>query len=218
MDLISGPTSKAGTESSGPSRVYELFVLGVLMARPLHGYAFQRIANTCLGPFHQLSWGTLYPLIRRLVEEGFIEEMAPAPGEQRRTRKVYQLTDRGRQQFLALMLEPGLPGDYPVLFAIKLANFGHITPAQRLALLRHYRGHVQYAYEHRKINEESVRNNPDLVAVRRSHILRLFSFSFAGLEAEMRWVDSEISSICEPEEIGRSERDLVLNFSQNMAP
>ena len=55
-----------------PNPVYELFVLGELMVQPLYGYLLHEIVNMILGPFHRLSWGTLYPLIRGLEQEGFI--------------------------------------------------------------------------------------------------------------------------------------------------
>src|SRR5258708_36052286 len=109
--------------------VYELFVLGELMKGPHHGYKLHEIIQRILGPFQRLSWGTLYPLIRRLEQQGLlISEMEQQPagfsGERGPQRKVYRLTDDGRERFFALML---VPGEYSRVisewFGIKLSKF-----------------------------------------------------------------------------------------------
>jgi len=129
-----------------PNPVYELFVLGELMVQPLYGYLLHEIVNMILGPFHRLSWGTLYPLIRGLEQEGFITSQVQKrragllQTERGPSRKVYALTETGQTRFLALMLDPGdYNPDYPNLFAMKFTKFGYLTPAQRLAVLEHYR-------------------------------------------------------------------------------
>ncbi|HEY7357495.1 MAG TPA: PadR family transcriptional regulator, partial [Ktedonobacterales bacterium] len=99
----------------GPNPLYELFVLGELMVQPMYGYWLHEVVNRVLGPFHQLSWGTLYPLIRRLEQEG----LATSETEQKRglfhhgtrtqaqARRVYRITEAGRERFFELMLAPG---------------------------------------------------------------------------------------------------------------
>src|SRR3989442_4739910 len=108
-----------------PNPVYELFVLGELMVQPLYGYLLHEIVNMILGPFHRLSWGTLYPLIRGLEQEGFITSQVQKrragllQTERGPSRKVYALTETGQTRFLALMLDPGdYNPDYPNLFAM----------------------------------------------------------------------------------------------------
>src|SRR5438067_6546601 len=87
-----------GAPARGASRVYELFVLGHLIDWPLHGYAF--IASSALGPFPQFNSATLYPLVQRLQDDSLIEAVAPEAADRGRPRKVYRLTERGRQRFL----------------------------------------------------------------------------------------------------------------------
>ena len=92
--------------------VYELFVLGELITGPHHGYRLYEIIQRILGPFQRLSWGTLYPLIRRLEQQGFlVSEVGQHPAHVSEgrgpQRKVYRITERGRERFFALMLDPG---------------------------------------------------------------------------------------------------------------
>ena len=83
--------------------MYELFILGKLMHRPMHGYLIQSIIiNAALGPFRKLSWGTLYPLLRKLKQSGLIAVQDGKSSDQRGT-KYYRTTPRGRTRFFELM-------------------------------------------------------------------------------------------------------------------
>lgn len=48
--------------------MYEIFVLGELMEMDKHGYLLQERLKRFVGPIRQISSGTLYPLISRLVD------------------------------------------------------------------------------------------------------------------------------------------------------
>src|SRR5690349_7690982 len=127
------------------SPVYELFVLGELMTGPHHGYRLYEIIQRILGPFQRLSWGTLYPLIRRLEQQGFlVSEMGQpsTPVSQGRglQRKTYRITEKGRERFFALMPEPGeYSRDYAEVFIIKLSKFVLLSPAHQLVILQQRR-------------------------------------------------------------------------------
>src|SRR5215469_2913213 len=152
--------SKERSQAAGgrqPNPMYELFVLGELMVQPLHGYLLHEIVNMILGPFHRLSWGTLYPLIRRLEAEGLVTAQAQ-PQPRRRgvlktgrapVRTVYTLTEQGRARFVDLMLDPGVyTPDYPNLFAMKFTKLGYLAPAQRLAVLEPYHTYLLTLRDH----------------------------------------------------------------------
>src|SRR5690606_18296791 len=53
--------------------VLTLAILGTLAERPLHGYEIRKRLGAELGPFRALSYGSLYPCLKRMVEEGVIE-------------------------------------------------------------------------------------------------------------------------------------------------
>src|SRR5437762_7779194 len=59
-----------------PSRschVLELAVLGLLSEQPLHGYELKKRLSETLGPLWGISFGSLYPALRRLERNGAIE-------------------------------------------------------------------------------------------------------------------------------------------------
>jgi DNA-binding PadR family transcriptional regulator len=75
------------------AQLLEFAVLGLLHEGPTHGYDLRRRLNTALGPFRALSYGTLYPALRDLLDHGLIAETTdPAGPTGRRPRVVYELT------------------------------------------------------------------------------------------------------------------------------
>ena len=76
--------------------MYELFILGELMDQPMHGYLLREIINLAIGPLRQMSWGALYPLLRRLEADALIEQSPEPSGSGDRPRKIYRITSAGR--------------------------------------------------------------------------------------------------------------------------
>jgi len=73
-------------------------ILVALADRDRHGYSImQEVAERTSGEI-RLSPSTLYSAIRRLLEEGLIEELAerPDPDHDDERRRYYRLTRRGR--------------------------------------------------------------------------------------------------------------------------
>lgn len=85
------------------AHLLEFAVLGLLHDAPAHGYELRRQLNEALGPFRALSYGTLYPALRSLLQQGLIrqdEGSVTTPG--RRPRIVYALTPTGQARFSEL--------------------------------------------------------------------------------------------------------------------
>lgn len=78
----------------------EMLLLHALAARPGHGYELiQRLQASSAGRF-RLKEGTLYPILYRLEDGGWIvpEWQQPESGERGVPRKVYQLTESGHRR------------------------------------------------------------------------------------------------------------------------
>ena len=147
----------------------EIAVLGLLKEQPLHGYELKKRLSETLGFLWGVSYGSLYPALRRLEREGFIEVVAQpveptaTPGAfaatgslkgdlaaarraptratkpSRRTRKAYRITDRGVARLEELLLADDPHSDEEKAFALKLAFCAELSPAARLELLERRR-------------------------------------------------------------------------------
>jgi DNA-binding PadR family transcriptional regulator len=172
--------------------MYELFILGKLMHRPMHGYLLQSIINKALAPFRRLSWGTLYPLLRELEQSGLIAIEAEKLTDRRGTKK-YRTTQRGRSRFLELMRsDSDLDGQYRDLFRIKLSNFGHIGKDDRRSILTEYRALLAAIVEHSEAMSSEVLQAPGLAPAERPHVLDAIDHHRHLAASEIEWVDSLI--------------------------
>jgi len=75
-----------------------LMVLKTLEAMgPLHGYGIARRIEQTSGDLLSINYGTLYPALLRLEQEGFVAS-AWGASEHNRRAKYYRLTRAGRRQ------------------------------------------------------------------------------------------------------------------------
>jgi DNA-binding PadR family transcriptional regulator len=117
----------------------ELAVLGLLKERPMHGYQLSRELSDSLGGLWRVSYGSLYPTLRRLERDAAIESEA---GDVRgaRRKKVYRITPKGEQIFLELLQEtPQDTQTEDARFRMRLAFFRYLPPETRIRLLERRR-------------------------------------------------------------------------------
>jgi DNA-binding PadR family transcriptional regulator len=74
-------------------------ILGTLGWRPMSGYEIKSIVDTSTRFFWAVSYGQIYPELRRLAAAGLIEGRASPQGGRRRN--VYRLTQAGRKALRA---------------------------------------------------------------------------------------------------------------------
>jgi DNA-binding PadR family transcriptional regulator len=114
----------------------ELAVLGLLHESPLHGYELRKRLNLLLGWGRLLSYGSLYPALKRLLRAGSITEVtANTPGVSRRQRIVYQITPAGRQLFGEQMTDAGPAAWEDDTFTMRFAFFSRTDADVRLRVL-----------------------------------------------------------------------------------
>ena len=92
----------------------ELAILGILHESPMHGYELRKQLATKLGTFRAaISYGSLYPTLRRLQAANWITEGEPETESDaaateipamtsRRGRVVYKITAEGKERFQEL--------------------------------------------------------------------------------------------------------------------
>ena len=119
----------------------ELAILGLLKERPMHGYQLNRELSEQLGGLSRVSYGSLYPSLRRLERQGAIVSQ-PGTGARRKT--VYAITDEGERLFLELLQEPPQEGQTEdARFRVRLAFFRYLPPETRLRLLERRRNGLE---------------------------------------------------------------------------
>jgi DNA-binding PadR family transcriptional regulator len=177
--------------------VLELPVLGLLKEREMHGYELRKQLGAMLGPFWQVSWGSLYPTLRRLARAGVVETVDPAPRPRRRTsakttkttgrrKTVYRITPLGDEVFARMLEETGAAVDTEH-FTLKLAFFRYLRPEARLDLLERRRAYLQDKLAQLKANLRQYRERID------SYAETLQNHDMLSTESDIAWIDELIN-------------------------
>lgn len=125
-------------------------LLGLLLVEARHGYdlARQFTATSALGDIVRLSQSHLYGLLGRLERDGLIAGDQQEAGN-RPTRRVYRLTDAGREAILQWIGEPvDHPRDMRIEFPLKLYVARLLDQSYAIDLVERQRK-VFVAYIHR---------------------------------------------------------------------
>ncbi len=108
----------------------------------MHGYELRKRLNLMLGWGRVLSYGSLYPALKKMLRGDLIEELAPKTVS-RRPRIVYQLTEAGDAEFQRLMSEVGPTAWEDDNFDIRFAFFSSTDMEIRLRVLEGRRSRLQ---------------------------------------------------------------------------
>ena len=166
----------------------EFAVLGLLHEGPLHGYELRKRLTTALGIFRALSYGSLYPALRGLVESGLIHASEQdAPGSTR-ARITYELTAEGKEHFQELVAASGPDAWDDDDFDVRFAFFSRTEAQVRLRILEGRRSRLEERLAH--IQEVSQRNRERLD----SYTLALQQHGEERAEREVRWLEELINA------------------------
>ncbi len=190
----------------------DLAILGLLEEGDLHGYEIRRRLREHLGLLANVSFGSIYPALTRLERSGAVvatdggaagpvaAATAPptgslsgelavlrarrhSPARARRGRKVYRITEAGRQLFAELLAGGGATDDARS-FSLRLAFAGHLAPQARLALLERRRAQLVQRLD------EAAAARTDLDVYARSVV----QHTADGVARDISWLDTLIAA------------------------
>jgi DNA-binding PadR family transcriptional regulator len=175
----------------------DLAILGILHDSPMHGYELRKQLATKLGAIKAaISYGSLYPTLRRLQTAGWISEAGEAPAgdaavpplTSRRGRVVYKITAEGKERFLDLLAQVGPEAYEDAAFGVHFAFFARTEVDVRLRILEGRR---------RKVEErrEGFRDVLARAAERLdAYTLELQKHGLEAADREVRWLEELIAN------------------------
>ncbi|MEV1286756.1 PadR family transcriptional regulator [Micromonospora sp. NPDC049679] len=177
--------------------MFELAILGLLQESPMHGYELRKELTAKLGAIRAaISYGSLYPTLRRLQAAGWITEACETPPDaeevppltSRRGRVVYKITAEGKERFAELIAQTGPETYEDTGFGVHFAFFARTDRATRLRILEGRR---------RKVEErrEGLRDVLSRAAERLdAYTLELQRHGLDACEREVRWLEELIAN------------------------
>jgi DNA-binding PadR family transcriptional regulator len=163
----------------------ELAVLGLLQETPLHGYELRKRLNLLLGWTRLLSYGSLYPALKRMLRAGWITEVATSNAVSRRQRIVYQITPAGIEFFTSEITEAGPAAWEDETFNMRFAFFSRTDAGVRLRILEGRRARLQ---------ERLDRANSLYGGADDRYLSELRRHSIESVEREVRWLTELIEA------------------------
>ena len=166
----------------------ELAILGLLKERSMHGYQLSRELSESLGGFWRVSYGSLYPTLRRLEKEGAVQQVFDAQSVGRR-KNVYRITDKGEGLFLELLNEaPHGDQTEDTRFRVRLAFFRYLPPETRLRLLERRRATLEDRLSTIRDSLRATRERVD------TYTLALMQHGRDATEQDIAWLDGLIAA------------------------
>jgi len=155
----------------------------------MHGYELRKRLNLMLGWGRVLSYGSLYPTLKKMLRGQLIRETSPDDRQvTRRQRIVYELTDSGEREFESLMSEVGPTAWEDDTFGIRFAFFGRTDMEIRLRVLEGRRSRLQERLDRIQQQLSMTQKEVD------SYARELQRHGVESVEREVRWLSELIDA------------------------
>jgi DNA-binding PadR family transcriptional regulator len=164
-----------------------LVILGLLHRRNLYGYELKQIIEAQMGDWTSIAFGSIYFALRKLADEGLIEQVSVERSGNRPSRSVYSITKSGRVEFLRMLRELWMTPKRQYHQLDIALYFHHALPpeellacvAQQIAITKQILAHIE---QHR---DETLADK-SIPRMARA----IFDHSTAHYEAELRWLEA----------------------------
>lgn len=167
----------------------ELAILGLLKERPMHGYELRKQLSQKLGLFWTVSFGSLYPTLKKLERRGVVEKVTPEGEDRPRRKQEYRITAAGEDDFLALLGETDAPAFDEEKFPLRLAFFRYLKPEIRLRLLERRRAYLEDRLSQgERALQRALRLRAD------TYTVALMRHGVNGIQNDIAWLDDLIAA------------------------
>ena len=113
----------------------ELIVLGLIYFEPCHGYLIKKNVKHYFGnPYYTLNNNVLYNTLKNLEKKGYIT--GKLVSMEKINKKVYTITNEGKNHLIDLVAEPAEPGIDEFDFKVKAVFFDLIPRENRVAAVK----------------------------------------------------------------------------------
>ncbi len=153
----------------------------------MHGYELRKRLNLMLGWGRVLSYGSLYPALKKMLRANLITEVtATVTPTSRRPRIVYEVTEAGNTEFQRLMCEVGPTAWEDDNFDIRFAFFSSTDMEIRLRVLEGRRSRLQERLQ--RVQDELERTQAEV----NRYAAELQRHGVESVEREVMWLSELI--------------------------
>lgn len=170
-------------------------ILGFLNYEPMTGYDIKKMVDVSVSHFWPAVQSQIYKTLGRMEAEGWLS-VETIPQEPRPPRKVYSITEAGRQELFRWLETPQPPTEIRLAWLIQVFFAGNLSDDKIIALLEH-----QLALQRRRLKkfsqipednrEEMAEDNPR----NRFFWLLTVDYGVASAIAQSQWLEQALETI-----------------------
>mgnify|MGYP001183178220 FL=1 len=182
--------------------MYSLFILGQLMDVPMSGYALRQSMINVLGRPYVIGWGTLYPLLDRLSEQGDIILHDDVNNDSKRKKRLAEITQAGQKHFFEMILEPvKITKQTEQLLQVK-CNFLHLlNQEQAKMVLNDYQDYCLTGLVSIREHRQLVSDRQWLTPADERDFHQVTDLQSDGLQVQLDWVRKQLKSLKRHKEV-----------------
>jgi DNA-binding PadR family transcriptional regulator len=164
------------------------FILGLLTRRPMSGYDIKRSLKSLAWLVGNPSFGSLYPALHALLNDGWVTVEVDSR-QDRPSRKIYSITETGRQALEEWVNQPAGPNASMKAFVMRLILADNLSQAGLIAQLHQRRAQVA---AHRATLEQTAGVQDDGADLGQRLAL---DYGIALATTELAWLDSTLNQL-----------------------
>jgi DNA-binding PadR family transcriptional regulator len=162
------------------------FILGLLTRQPMSGYDIKRFLKSLSWLIDSPSFGSLYPALHALLEDDLVT-VEILSRQDKPPRKIYTITEKGRQVLQEWMDRPVAPGASLKAFVMRLILASNLSHAGLIAHLQQRRAQVA---AHQLALEQTAQAMDDDMDLGERLAL---DYGLAVAAAELAWLDHTLA-------------------------
>ncbi len=167
-------------------------ILGLLMERPMHGYEIKQRFERISGLFWKVSYGSLYPALKKLAESGYIIQQISADlGAPER--KVFHLTHLGSDALFAWLREApvqeSVDRNSTNEFLLRLIFFSWLSPEEAREILVSRRKRLEDKWLEVVGKSHEIRSRSD----RDYYKSAMYDYIIRAIQTEKKWLDDVLA-------------------------
>jgi PadR family transcriptional regulator, regulatory protein AphA len=170
-------------------------ILGLLAQGPMSGYDIKGVFKNLDWMIDSPSYGTLYPTLHALLEEGFVS-MDVEPGQGTPSRKIYTLTPDGHKILRAWLTDAALPESSIRAFARQLILADSLSPDELREHLKRRRAQVSryvQADDDGSPEDQGDEGKQEPAVTLGKRLVNDYGLAIA--QAELAWLDVQLEAL-----------------------
>lgn len=168
-------------------------ILGLLIHEPLSGYDIKKRITNQIGYFWDAGYGQIYPTLQKLTKEGLVSMKVEA-GETRPDRKVYSITDQGKEKLIEWVRRPVAEEIVKYEILLKL-SFGNLLPiSENIRMIQDFKVRN---FQNLKILNQYEENLREVLDNNQDHLFYLLTVLFGKYvyQAYLTWADEAVGML-----------------------